>query len=92
MRQIEAVAAESHDGVDASGSVRFPWPVLVLGGALAAYNPWLGIAAGVISVGSTIYARKDRRWVIIGLVIIAISVLLLVSKNKEQSGREGVEV
>ena len=72
LRQIEAarIAAqpESLRAQDGSVSILFP---LVAGGALAAYNPKLAMAAGGVTLLVSALYKKDWRWWIVGILILA---------------------
>ena len=46
---------------------------LVAGGALAAYNPKLGMAAGGGTVAIAAIYKKSWRWWVVGIVILAVA-------------------
>jgi hypothetical protein len=72
LRQIEAarIAAqpEPFRGHDGAAGILLP---LVAGGALAAYNPKLAMATGGVTLLVAALYKKDRRWWIVGILILA---------------------
>ena len=84
LRQIEAarIAAqpESLSAQDGSTSILFP---LVAGGALAAYNPKLAMTAGGVTLLVAALYKKDWRWWIAGILILAFG--LFFSWNEEST-------
>ena len=71
LRQIEAARIAAQPGAlagqDGSASILFP---LVAGGALAAYNPKLAMAAGSVTLLVAALYKKDWRWWIVGILIL----------------------
>lgn len=85
LRQIEAAWKEAHpepSGAEGSGAFVFP---LVAGGALAAYNPKLAIGAGAVTLIVACAYKKDWRWWIVGILLLAFG--LFFQWNK-QSAKE----
>ena len=71
LRRIEAAKEETHLEVseaEGSGALLFP---LVAGGALAAYNPKLAIGAGAVTLIVAVAYKKDWRWWIVGILLLA---------------------
>ncbi len=72
LRQIEAarIAAqpEAFGGYYGAASILLP---LVAGGALAAYNPKLAMGAGGLTLFVAALYKKDWRWWIVGILILA---------------------
>jgi hypothetical protein len=85
LRQIEAVRIaaqpESLRGQDGSACILLP---LVAGGALAAYSPKLAIAAGGVALLVSAFYKKDWRWWIVGILILAFGVLFYGTNKKEK--------
>jgi hypothetical protein len=78
LRRIEAarIAAQpetlgAHNG---EASILLP---LVAGGALAAYNPKLAIGAGGMTLVVAAAYKKDWRWRIVGVLILALGLYFL---------------
>jgi hypothetical protein len=60
---------------------------LVAGGALAAYSPKLGMTAGGTTLGIAAIFKKDWRWWVVGIVILAVALFFYWNdKNAAESG------
>jgi Na+(H+)/acetate symporter ActP len=84
LRQIEAVWKEAHPGavwVKDSGP-GFLLPVIA-GGALAAYNPKLAIAAGGLTLVIAAAYKKDWSWWIVGILILALGLFFQWNNKNE---------
>jgi len=83
-------AAEQTTRPDATetehGVVGFLVP-LVAGGALAAYNPKLGMAAGGGTLVIAAIFNKRRAWWVFGAVILALALFFYWNKQNEQGLR-----
>lgn len=55
---------------------------LVAGGALAAYNPKLGMAAGGGTLAIAAIFKKGWSWWVLGLVILALALFFLLGQTK----------
>lgn len=73
LRQIEAAWKEAHpEALRAQGtSASFVLPLLA-GGALAAHNPKLALGAGGLTLLLAALYKKDWRWWIAGMLILAV--------------------
>ena len=70
-----------------SGVVSFLVP-LVAGGAVAAYSPKLGMGASGLTLAIAAVYKKDWRWWMVGVVILALSLFFYWNdKNAAESGR-----
>lgn len=56
---------------------------MIAGGALAAYNPMLAIGAGGLTVFVAATYKKDWRWWLVGIVLLALGVYFQLNKNDE---------
>jgi hypothetical protein len=56
---------------------------LVAGGALAAYNPTLGMAAGGTTLAIAAIFKKGWRWWVVGIVILAVAIFFYWDNQKE---------
>ena len=60
---------------------------LVAGGALAAYNPKLGMGAGGLTLAIAAVYKKDWRWWIVGVVTLVLSLFFYWNdKNAAEPG------
>jgi hypothetical protein len=56
---------------------------IVAGGALAAYDPQLGMGAGGLTLAIAAIYKKDWRWWIVGAVILAVALFFYWENQKE---------
>jgi hypothetical protein len=82
LRRIEATRQTLQPEVLDGHPDGFPWPVIAIGGALAAANPWLGLGAGSLTLLVTALRDKDRRWLVVGALVVVISLLVLWLEGK----------
>jgi hypothetical protein len=88
LRRVEAAQPESQRNEPSTqqSGVGILVP-LVAGGALAAYNPKLGMGASGLTLGIAAVYKKDWRWWIVGAVILALSLFFYWNnKNAAESG------
>jgi hypothetical protein len=85
LRRIEAVrvAAEPAPSPSIGGSGLVLLPILA-GGALAAYNPKLAMAAGGLTLVIAAYYKKGRNWWIVGILILVIGLLFHLNDEEGQ--------
>jgi hypothetical protein len=86
LRLVEATEGMSRpevSGTDQSG-VGFLVP-LVAGGALAAYNPMLGIGIGGLTIGIAAMYKKRGTWWIAGVVILVLSLFFYLERQDDES-------
>lgn len=87
-RELRRIAAaQQPTRPDATGSERnvagFLIP-LVAGGALAAYNPKLGMAAGSGTLAIAAIFRKGWSWWVVGIAILAVALFFYWSKQGQE--------
>jgi len=75
LRQIEAAWYEAHPGVPrtAGAAANFLLP-LAAGGVLATYDPKLAMGAGALTLVVAHVYKKDWRWWIAGILILAVGI------------------
>ena len=75
LRQIEAAWNEAHPGVSrtAGTTANFLLP-LAAGGVLATYDPKLAMGAGALTLLVASVYKKDWRWWIAGILILAVGI------------------
>jgi len=90
LRRVEAARRATRPeapGIQLSG-FGFLVP-LVAGGALAAYNPMLGMGTGGLTLAIAAIYKKRWTWWIVGVVILAVSIFFYWSdKNAAESRSE----
>jgi hypothetical protein len=64
---------------------------LVAGGAFAAYNPKLGMAAGGGTLAVAAIFRKSWAWWILGIVILGLALFLYWNKQNDERSQSGNE-
>jgi hypothetical protein len=69
-------------------AARFLIP-LVAGGALAAYNPKVGMAAGGGTLVIAAIFKKGWAWWVLGIVILALAVFFYWNKQNEEDSQSG---
>jgi hypothetical protein len=74
LRRIEAVQRATRPEVPSTqpGGLGFLIPI-VAGGAVAAYDPKIGIAAGGLTLAIAAIYKKGWRWWVVGIVILAVA-------------------
>jgi len=81
-------AAETTQNQARSNNARVPigylWLPAIAGGALATYNPPLGVAAGAIAVIVAATQKLDWRWWFPGLLTIAVALFFLWNDQNEK--------
>ena|SRR5438034_884931 len=84
LRRIEAArqAAQPAPQEPGASGAAFLLPVIA-GGALAAHNPMLAMGAGGLTVFVAAVYKKDWRWWIVGIVLLALGVFFQLNKNNE---------
>lgn len=84
LRRIEAAqqAAQPDPPEAEISGASFMLP-MIAGGALAAYNPMLAIGAGGLTVLVAATYKKDWRWWLVGIVLLALGVYFQLNKNNE---------
>ncbi len=85
LRQIEAAWKEAHPEapMEPVSGAAFMLP-MVAGGVLAASNPKLAIGAGGVTVLFAAVYKKDWRWWIVGLLILALGLFFYWNNKKEK--------
>jgi hypothetical protein len=82
LRQIEAAWNEAHPGVPRSaGTVANFLIPLAAGAVLATYDPKLAIGAGALTLLLANAYKKDWRWWIAGVLILALGLLFQWNKK-----------
>ena len=84
LRRIEAArqaAQPAPPGAGISGAA-FMFP-MIAGGVLAAHNPMLAMGAGGLTVFVAATYKKDWRWWVVGILILALAVFFLLNKKNE---------
>lgn len=71
-----------------NGGLGFLIPI-VAGGALAAYDPKLGIAAGGGTLAIAAIFKKDWRWWVVGIVILAVALFFYWNNQTSAKLRSG---
>jgi 4-hydroxybenzoate polyprenyltransferase len=86
LRRVEAAQRASQRKAPSTrqSGVGFLVP-LVAGGALAAYNPKLGMGAGGLTLAIAAIYKKGWTWWIVGIVILAMA-LFFYWENQEEPG------
>jgi hypothetical protein len=84
LRRLEAAQRTARSEVPTTqrGGLGFLIPI-VAGGALAAYNPKLGMGAGGVTLAIAAIYKKDWRWWIVGGVIVAVALFFYLENQKE---------
>lgn len=62
---------------------------LIAGGALAAYNPKLGMGAGGLTLAIAAVFRKGWRWWVVGSVILAVALFFYWDNQTSEELRSG---
>ena len=62
---------------------------LIAGGALAAYNPKLGVGAGALTLVAAGIWRKDWTWWFVGCVIVLVGLLFYFIENEKTDDSVG---
>ena len=73
---------------ESSGGVGFLVP-LVAGGALAAWNPMLGMGAGSLTLVVAAVWKKNWAWWLVGCVTLFIALLFYFTNNEETDNPTG---
>jgi len=73
---------------EASSGIGFLVP-LVAGGALAAYNPKIGMGAGGLTLVAAAIWKKSWTWWFVGCVTLLIALLFYFTENKEKDKQTG---
>jgi hypothetical protein len=73
---------------EASDGVGFLVP-LVAGGALAAWNPMLGMGAGGLTLAVATFWKKNWAWWLVGCVTLLIALLFYFTNNEKTDGPIG---
>jgi hypothetical protein len=84
LRHVQAVEQTTRPRVTrkSSGGVGFLVP-LVAGGALAAYNPKLGMGAGSLTLVVAAVWKKNWAWWLVGCVTLFIALLFYFTNNEK---------
>ena len=72
------------------GGLGFLIPI-VAGGALAAYDPKLGIGAGGLTLGIAAIYKKGWRWWVVGIVILVVALFFYSYKQNATASRSEKE-
>lgn len=92
LRRIAAAQwAARPEATGAEQSVGWFLVPLVAGGALAAYNPQLGMAAGGGTLAIAAIFKKDWRWWVVGIVILAVALFFYWDNQTSAELRSGQE-
>jgi len=85
LRQLEAAWKETHPGAlwvkDHGAAFLF---FIVAGGALAAYDPTLGMGVGGLTLVVAAAYKKGWSWWIVGAVILALGLFFRWNKNEKK--------
>jgi hypothetical protein len=84
LRRIEAVQRATRPEVSSTqpSGLGFLIPI-VAGGAVAAYDPKIGIAAGGLTLAIAAIYKKGWRWWVVGIVILAVALFFYRDNQKE---------
>ena len=82
LREIEAARQAAQPQQPAVSGAAFMLP-MIAGGVLAAHNPMLAIGAGGLTVFVAATYKKDWRWWVVGIVLLALAVFFLLNKKDE---------
>jgi cell division protein FtsW (lipid II flippase) len=90
LRRIEAVqrADRPEEPSTQSGGLGFLIPI-VAGGALAAYDPKLGMGAGGLTLAVAAFFSKGWRWWVVGIVILAVALFFYWDNQTSAELRSG---
>jgi hypothetical protein len=85
-QELRRTAAAQHPTRPEAPGTQHGGPVflipIVAGGALAAYNPKLGMGAGGLTLAIAAIYKKDWRWWIVGGVILALALFFYWENQK----------
>ena|SRR6266851_10320808 len=89
LRHIEAAQGATRPEVPSTqqGGLGFLIPI-VAGGALAAYDPKLGMGAGGLTLAIAAIFKKSWRWWVVGSVILAVALFFYWENQKEPGSRK----
>lgn len=90
LRRIEAAQQETRPEEPSTqhGGFGFLIP-MVAGGALAAYDPKLGMGAGGLIVAIATIFKKGWRWWVVGMVILAVALFFYWDNQTSAEVRSG---
>jgi len=88
LRRVEAAQRPSQPEAPGTQPGQFGLLVqLVAGGALAAYNPTLGIGTGGLTLAIAAIYKKRWTWCVVGVVILLVGLFFFWNdKNEAESG------
>jgi cell division protein FtsW (lipid II flippase) len=90
LRSIQAAqrAARPEEPSTEHGGLGFLIPI-VAGGALAAYDPKLGMGAGGLTLVIATFFSKGWRWWVVGIVILAVALFFYWNDKNAAKTRSG---
>jgi hypothetical protein len=90
LRRTEAVqqATRPDEPSTQDGGLGFLIPI-VAGGALAAYDPKLGMGAGGLTLAIATVFKKSWRWWVVGIVILAVALFFYWDNQTSAELRSG---
>jgi hypothetical protein len=90
LRRIEASQQASRPEMPSTqdGGLGFLIPI-VAGGALAAYDPKLGIGAGGVTLGIAAIYKKGWKWWVVAIVILAVALFFYWDNQTSKELRSG---
>jgi hypothetical protein len=90
-RQLRSIAAAKHatrpDATTTQHNLAGFLIPLVAGGALAAYSPKLGMAAGGTTLAIAAIFKKGWTWWVLGIAILAFALFFYWNKQREEGSR-----
>ena len=90
LRRIPAMARVTRPAASRKGNTGIGVLVpLVAGGALAAYNPKIGMAAGGGAVVIAAIWKKNWAWWLVGCVTLFVALLFYFTENSKTDGQTG---
>jgi cell division protein FtsW (lipid II flippase) len=92
LRRIEAEKQETRPEPQTyeHGGAGFLVPVIA-GGALAAFDPKLGMAVGGIILGIAFIGKKGREWWIVGIVVLLVALFFHLNEGNAEELRLGTK-
>jgi hypothetical protein len=90
LRRIEASQQASRPEMPSTqdGGLGFLIPIAA-GGALAAYDPTLGMGAGGLILGIAAFYKRGWRWWVVGIVILAVALFFYWNDKNAAETRSG---
>jgi hypothetical protein len=84
LRRIERTRLETVGaaGMPEASNSTLVWAPLVVGGALASYDPKLAIGAGGLTLLIAVIGKKGAAWWIVGAIILCHRFLLLLERSE----------